>query len=276
MNGDDALRAAVQRLKAAGIDGAARDARWLLAHAMGVSPDKMPAHLDNPLDDTAQKALDAALTAREARQPVSQIIGYREFWGRRFRVTQDVLDPRPETETLIELALEQPFARVLDLGTGSGAILLTLLAERRGATGTGTDISEAALEVAARNSDDLRLSHRAGFQRSNWYRDVGGLFDLIVSNPPYIAADEMPGLAPEVREWEPQTALTDGADGLTAYRAIAAGAGAHLAPHGRVIVETGPTQGPAVAAIFAAAGLENVTCHPDIDGRQRAVSALKT
>lgn len=264
-----ALAAATARLRAAGIDSPDRDARRLLAHAQGIAPDRLALHLGEPLADPA--ACEAALAARVARQPVSQIIGRRLFWGRAFRVTPDVLDPRPETETLVAEALAAPFARVLDLGTGSGCILLTLLAERKGATGLGVDLSAKALAVAEENAAKHGIS--AEFLVSDWFVSVPGRFDLIVANPPYIAADEMAGLAPEPRLWEPRMALTDEGDGLGAYRAIAAGASAHLAPGGRLLVEIGPTQGDRVSALFSAGGLGPARVLQDLDGRDRVVAS---
>ena len=272
MTGADALRAAIPRLREAGIPDAARDARALLAHAMGVAPDRLTLHLADDLDPAVVAALEPLIAARLRHQPVAQIIGHRLFWGRSFLVTPDVLDPRPDTETLVAAALAGPFDRVLDLGTGSGCILLTLLLERPAATGLGVDLSPAALTVAERNRQRFGLQTRATLQAGNWFDGLTGTFDLIVSNPPYIAAAEMAGLAPDVRDWEPHVALTPGGDGLAACRAIAAGAGAHLAPGGRLIVETGPTQGPAVAALMQAAGLAQVTILPDLDGRDRIVS----
>ena len=271
--GAEALRLAIPRLAAAGIEAPAGDARRLLAHALGLAPDRLTLHLSEPLPPEAAARFEAALAARAARQPVAQITGSRLFWGRSFRVTRDTLDPRPETECLVVAALEAPFARLLDLGTGTGCILLSLLAERPQALGLGTDLSPAALAVAEGNAAALGLGDRAAFRRSDWFGAVEGRFDLIVSNPPYIAAEEMAGLAPEVRDWEPHLALSPGGDGLAAYRAIAAGAGAHLAPGGRLIVETGFAQGPAVAALFAAAGLENPRILPDLEGRDRIVAA---
>ena len=269
--GAEALRTAIPRLTAAGVEGAARDARLLLAHALQIAPDRLTLHLADRLSPEAEARFEAAVNDRVRRRPVSQITGQRLFWGRSFRVTSDTLDPRPETETLIAAALETPFARVLDLGTGTGAILLTLLAERPTATGLATDASEAALAVAARNARALGLADRASFSQSDWFAGVEGRFDLIVSNPPYISEDEMADLSPEVRDWEPRLALTPGGDGLAAYRAIAAGCGAHLAPGGRLMVEIGPTQGAAVAALFAGAGLSLVRVWPDMDGRDRVV-----
>ena len=267
----DALRDATRRLNEAGIEDAPRDARRLLAHALGLAPDRLTLHLQDEVAAAARAAFEAAVTARLARQPVAQITGERLFWGRSFRVTRDTLDPRPETEILVAEALSQPFTRVLDLGTGTGCILLSLLADRPEATGLGADLSPAALEVAKDNAGRLSVADRADFVLSDWFDAVSGQFDLIVSNPPYIAADEMPSLSPDVRNWEPELALTPGGDGLIAYLRITAGMGAHLAPAGRVIVEIGPSQGAAVAAMFARAGLQAVRILPDLDGRDRCV-----
>jgi len=272
MTGADALRAAIPRLREAGIADAARDARRLLAHAMGIGHDRLTLHLGDDLDPAVIAALEPLIAARLRHQPIAQIIGQRLFWGRPFLVTPDVLDPRPETEVLVAAALSGPFARLLDLGTGSGCILLTLLLEHPSATGLGIDLSAAALAVAEQNRQRFSLQTRATLQQGNWFDAGLGLFDLIVSNPPYIAADEMAGLARDVREWEPAMALTPGGDGLDAYRAITAGAAAHLVPGGRLMVETGPTQGPAVAAMMRAAGLHRVVLLPDLDGRDRVVS----
>lgn len=273
MTGAEALAAAIPRLQAAGIPDAPRDARLLLAHALGLPADRLTLVLPDPLPPGAQARLAAALTQRLARQPVSQITGSRQFWGRSFTVTPAVLDPRPETETLVAAALALPARRILDLGTGSGAILLTLLAEWPEAQGEGVDISPEALAVAQQNALALGLAARARLYLSDWWAAVAGRFDLILANPPYIALAEMPALAPEVRDWEPHLALTPGVDGLAAYRVIAAQAGAHLAPGGRLIVECGVGQGAGVAALFAAAGLGSVAILPDMDGRDRVVSA---
>jgi release factor glutamine methyltransferase len=274
MTGAQALRAALPRLQAAGVEGAARDLRMLLSFAMGIPPDRLTLMLDDPLSDAAAARFEAAVAARVSRQPVSQIVGGRRFWGRWFRVTPDVLDPRPETEALIAAALDGAFSRVLDLGTGSGAILITLLAERSGALGTGVDLSEKALSVATGNAASLRVADRATFLQSDWLSGVSGTFDLVVSNPPYISEAEMPGLSLEVRQWEPRLALTPGGDGLAAYRSILQNVRAVLAPSGRLLMEIGPGQGQAVAALCRTAGLQAVTVLQDIDGRDRVVSAI--
>ncbi len=267
------LPPAIARLKAAGVPDPARDARLLVAHALCLPAERLTLHLDDPLPAGAAARLDASLAARAARQPVSQILGERLFWGRMFEVTRDVLDPRPETETLIAAALEEAFDSVLDLGTGSGAILLTLLAERPRARGLGVDRSEAALAVALSNARRLGIAGRCETRRSDWFSAVDGRFELIVANPPYLACDEMAALAPETRDWEPEGALLGGADGLDAYRAIAAGAGAHLVPGGRLLLEIGSTQRASVVALLEAAGLVAIDCRPDLDRRDRVVSA---
>ena len=270
----DALAAAARRLAAAGIDGAAGDARALGAEALGVGRDRLSLHLNDPVDAGAQARLDAMLARRVAREPVARILGRRAFWGRDFAITRDVLDPRPETECLIAAALAGPVpARLLDLGTGSGCIAVTLLAEWPAAHGVATDVSAPALAVAGANAARHGVEARLDLVESDWFAEVSGRFDLVVSNPPYIAAAEMAGLAREVAGHDPRAALCDGADGLDACRALAAGVGAHLAPGGRVLVEIGAGQGAEAARLFAAAGLAQVRVRPDLDGRDRVVTA---
>ena len=261
---------AARRLAAAGIEGAGRDADRILASVLGIEPARLRILDDRDLTADETVRLDSGIAARAARQPVAQIVGFRDFYAHRFAVTPDTLDPRPETEVLVQAALDLPWTSVLDLGTGTGAILLSLLAARPGTSGLGTDISAAALDVARRNAQTIGVT--AGFAQADWFDGIMGRFDLIVSNPPYIALSEMAGLSPDVRDWEPRGALTDGDDGLTAYRAIAAGARDHLAPGGHVLVEIGPTQGEAVCAILAAAGAE-ARVIVDLDGRDRVVLA---
>lgn len=277
MTGSALLAKATRRLAEAGIPDPGRDARRLLAHVLKVPPGRLTLFLPDPVESEHALLFNAVIESRAAHVPVSHITGRRQFYGREFLVTPEVLDPRPETEILIEAALAGPFSRVLDLGTGSGCILLTLLCEREGATGIGTDLSEEALEVAFWNRNALRLEARAALARGSWFGALGEddreRFDLIVSNPPYIALAEMAALAPEVRDWEPRGALTDEGDGLSAYRAIAAGAPAHLNPGGWLMVEIGPTQGAEVAALMAAAGLRQPRILPDLGGRDRVVMA---
>lgn len=274
MRGSVICARATARLNAVGVPDAGRDARRLLAHVLKVQPGRLTLFLPEDVAADLEANYNALIERRCARVPVSHLTGRRLFYGRDFLVTPEVLDPRPETETLIEAALALPFERVLDLGTGSGCILLTLLAEREQAQGVGIDLSSAALTVAQRNRNALGLETRAALEAGSWFEPLGGQqerFDLIVSNPPYIALDEMPDLSPEVREYEPRLALTDEADGLTAYRMIATGAAAHLTDGGRLMVEIGPTQGAAVAGMMVSSGFSKVTVIPDLDGRDRVV-----
>jgi release factor glutamine methyltransferase len=214
----------------------------------------------------------AHVAARLARRPVSQILGRRAFWGRDFEVTTDVLDPRPETETLVALALRgAPPTRLLDLGTGSGALLTTLLCEWPQARGLGTDLSDAALAVAARNAARHGVAGRAALRRADWTQGIEGAFDLVVSNPPYIPEAEVAALAPEVRDWEPHQALTPGPRGLESFERIARGLAGLLAPQGRALLEFGAGQGEAVAGVFREAGFRQVALRPDLDGRKRVV-----
>lgn len=263
----------IKALTDAGVPDAARDARKLFDWAYQIGQTAPEAQTRDTPNDLTLEMFEIALAQRLARKPVSQIIGRRAFWRHDFTVTPDVLDPRPDTETLVAAALEVPFARVLDLGTGSGCILISLLADRPSARGAGVDLSDAALAVARGNADRLGVADRAEFVRSDWCAGVSGRFDLIVSNPPYIAAEEMAALQPEVRDHEPHMALTDGGDGLSVYRRLAQEAPAHLMPGGWLMVEIGPTQGAAVCAVFQAAGLETVSIRPDLDGRDRVVLA---
>lgn len=261
------------QLAAAGVPEAERDARLLYRWAAGMDGPELAAALREPATTDENACFEQAVAAREDRVPLSQIVGARIFWGRRFQVTPDVLDPRPETETLIAHALEDPPARrILDLGTGSGCILLTLLCEWPEATGLGVDSSASALAVAAGNARTLGVAERSAFRHGDWCDGLDGPFDLVLSNPPYVTEAELAGLAPEVRLHEPRGALAGGADGLDAYRPIAAGVGALLAPGGHLMVEIGPAQGAAVCAIFAAAGLRDPRILADLDGRDRVVS----
>lgn len=266
------LRDGIAALREAGIEDAPRDARLLMARAMKVPADRLTLHLQDQLTAQMEQDFAALVKSRAARQPMAQILGERLFWGRSFEVTRDTLDPRPETEVLVQEALRHPFQSMLDLGTGSGCILISCLMEMPDASGLGTDLSDAALRVAARNAVRHGLD-RAKFAASDWFRSVEGRFDLIVSNPPYIAAAEMPHLTPEVRNWEPKAALTPGGDGLSAYRAIAAGALVRLQPGGRLLLEIGPTQAAAVVGLLKKHGLTDLRILPDMDGRDRVICA---
>jgi len=271
MNAQAALRNAVQRLKAADVPDPVRDARLLLAFALGIPPDRLTLHLGDPASEDAIQQYEGLIDRRANRQPVSQILGVRQFYGREFIVTADVLDPRPETETLVEEAVRVAPKRVLDLGTGSGCLLLSILAECLNATGVGLDISSAALAIANKNASQLGLDDRADFIRSDWFAAVSGSFDLIVSNPPYIDEEEWKNLGPEPRLWEPKIALTPGPDGLEPYRILAKEAGGFLTSKGWLMVEIGWAQGSAVSELFQEQGWNIVRVVTDLGGKDRVV-----
>lgn len=269
-----ALFATAHALRDAGIADPMGDARHLVAAALGQGRDRLILLGPEPMPAAATDILADHLRRRIAREPVSRILGQRMFWGRAFSVTPDVLDPRADTETLIAAALDGPVpARLLDLGTGSGAIAITLLAEWPKAEGIATDVSPAALAVAETNARHLAVNDRLHLILSDWCAAITGQFDLILSNPPYIAAAELPDLDPEVLLHDPAIALSPGGDGLAPYRSIAAQAPAHLAAGGRVIVECGWTQAADVEAIFRATGWQGLQVLPDLEGRDRVVIA---
>jgi len=269
----EAVAQAVGQLRAAGIQGAQRDARALTAFALGVAPSQIILLGPEAFDAVSAQRLTAALARRLQREPVSKIIGWRQFWGREFHISTAVLDPRPETETLIVEALKRPAHRVLDLGTGSGILAITLMAEWPATQALATDISPAALAVAGQNATRLGGADRIQFLQSVWLDAVEGSFDLIVANPPYITAEEMVALEPDVRDFDPHVALSPGGDGLDAYRAIFAAAPAHLEPQGRLIVEIGHRQAEAVFQLLELAGFTPLGFHRDLAGRDRVVSA---
>ncbi len=268
-----AMAAAAARLRAAGVPDPARDARVLLAHAASVDAARVTLIAPEEIAPEIAERFDNLVALRAVRVPVSQLVGVRAFYGRDFAISRDVLDPRPETETLIERALAQPFERVLDLGTGSGCILVTLLAESPDATGVGIDLSEAACLQASANAVRYGVADRAEVRQSDWFETVEGRFDLIVANPPYLAASEMHSVAPELRDHEPRMALTDEGDGLSVYRVIAREAQGYLTATGRVLAEIGWQQGAAVQKIFTQAGWGGVSLCHDLGGKPRVVCA---
>ncbi|WP_416898146.1 MAG: peptide chain release factor N(5)-glutamine methyltransferase [Minwuia sp.] len=267
------LREGATQLREAGIEGARLDARILLAEILAREPNTLLPGDASIVADVDAVRFRSLLARRAAREPVSRILGRREFYGRTFEVTPDVLDPRPDTETVVELALSSltSAARIVDLGTGTACILLTLLAERPGASGIGVDFSPAALAVAKRNADRLGLADRAAFRQGDWLDGLDGPFDLIVSNPPYIPAGDLAGLMADVRDHDPALALAGGADGLDPYRTIFAGAASRLAANGAVVVEIGAGQAQDVRAIAARAGLRFDRAAADLGGHVRAL-----
>ncbi|MDX6750799.1 peptide chain release factor N(5)-glutamine methyltransferase [Geminicoccaceae bacterium 1502E] len=272
-----ARREAAGRLRAAGIDSAALDARLLVMRATGLSRERLVTDPDRELGPHEAAALEALLARRLGREPMAYILGEREFFGLSFAVSPSVLIPRPDTETLVEeaLAAADPAAplRILDIATGSGCILLAVLHHRPAATGIGTDRSAAALAVARRNAEALGLAGRTRFVRTDWAACLAGPFDMILSNPPYITAGEMAALEPEVGAHEPHVALEAGADGLAAYRAIAADLLRLLAPRGRILLEIGRGQATQVAALLDADGLRVTARRPDLAGIDRCLVA---
>jgi release factor glutamine methyltransferase len=268
--------------RAGGIEDAQADARILVARAFELNRAQLISQGDRTLGAREAETLAEQAARRLAREPVSRILGRREFWGLDLAITPAVLDPRPDTETVVELALDwittrhlkNEKLRVLDIGTGSGALLLALLSELPSATGVATDISVDALKVAEGNARLLDFGERAIFVACNFTDALRGPFDLVVSNPPYISSKEIPTLGPEVRNHDPRIALDGGEDGLAAYRAIADDALRLLTSRGRLVTELGQSQAEPVSAIMRAAGLTIETpIRRDLAGINRALCA---
>jgi release factor glutamine methyltransferase len=267
-----------RRLAAAGIAGARAEAWLLLAAATGRARAELMAASALALDAGQAAALERLVERRATREPIAYILGEKEFWSLPLAVGPAVLVPRPETETVVEAALDAvgertATRRVLDLGTGSGCLLLALLSELPGATGLGIDASEGALALARRNAARLDLAHRCAFRQGCWGEGLDERFDVIVSNPPYVAEREWPRLQPEIRDFEPRAALVAGPDGLAAYRALAPDCARLLAPDGWCALEIGQEQGDAVAAILGQHGLEVTARRCDLAGIERCLLA---
>lgn len=278
----EAAREVQRVLGQAGVEDPGRDARLLIAAAAGIETSQIIARPELRLSIEAQARLQDMVLRRSAREPVSRIVGEREFYGRRFELSPSTLDPRPDSETLIEAALaavaregwrETPI-RILDIGTGTGCLLLTLLAELPLATGLGTDISDAALRTASHNADALGLATRATFARHDALEGIAGAFDLVVSNPPYVRTGDIPGLSAEVRQYDPLAALDGGADGLDIYHRIAGDLGRVL--RGWIILEVGMGQADAVAQLLQQAFVKTrraeVCRYGDLGGHTRCVA----
>jgi release factor glutamine methyltransferase len=274
----DARRILAHSFRAAGIDTPELDARILVGHALGLEQAALAAWPERILTTAEAGAIDMLAQRRRAREPVARIRGVKEFWGLPFKLNAETLVPRPETETVVEAALAalgpdttRPL-RVADLGTGSGVLLLTILSERPAATGIGTDTSAGALACARANAIELGLAGRAAFVCCDQGAALTGGFDLVVANPPYVAHDELATLQPEVRNFDPPRALDGGADGLAAYRVIAADARRLLAPNGALVLELGAGQLGAVNAVLAESGLTAAgTPRLDLGGIARAL-----
>lgn len=260
-----------------GIENPETDIRLLMQHALGLSHAKFVSSLNRVLTDAEVKTLDGMIARRAQREPVSRIIGTRGFWKSEFKLSPQTLDPRPDSETLIEAALKYsdvPPATILDLGTGTGCLLLSLLQEYPKATGLGIDISEEAAATARENAVALNLADRASFLAADWNDwQASAPFDLVISNPPYIAPDEMAGLEPEVTQYDPVTALVGGDDGLECYRSIAALLPRALKKGGLVVLEIGHMQAEAVKSILALSDIAVIQTLTDLGGSNRAVVA---
>jgi release factor glutamine methyltransferase len=272
--------AAARLLREARIAAPELDARLLLCHATGLSHEAYVAGLEDALAPDAAVRFGTYVARRLAGEPVSRIVCVREFYGRSFSIDASTLDPRPDTETLVEAALglvdREASLSILDLGTGSGCILITLLAELPQASGVGVDNSLAVLEQAQANAQVHGVGNRASFAASDWLEAVEGSFDLVVANPPYLSAADMAALSPEVRDHDPRPALDGGPDGLSAYRRIVPGLRKALRPGGFALFEVGPDQAQAVLRFLAEAGLdvgEGQYLWRDLAGRPRVVGA---
>lgn len=272
---EQAVRAATARLAGAGIEAPRREARLLLLYALGATPESLARDPDRRLAPAEATAFAGLVARRAARQPMSQIMGQREFWSLSFRVSAAVLTPRPDSETVIEAALchappsEAP--RLLDLGTGSGCLLLALLHEWPRAWGLGVDCSALALAIARANAAALGVAARAVFLQADWAAPLVGRFDVVVANPPYIARAALAELAPEVARHEPRLALDGGIDGCDAYRRLAPALPTLLAPGGVAVLEVGADQADRVAALMTAAGLSERARRRDLGGIVRCL-----
>jgi release factor glutamine methyltransferase len=269
---------AIKRFKASGIDTAQLDARLLAAYALDWDGGRVIARLNHVPTSKQCKNFEELVARRAKREPVTLILGHAEFWSLDFKVTADVLSPRPDTETLIEAALaikdiNVGDCSVLDLGTGSGCMLLALLSELPKAKGLGIDISPAALNVAEFNARHLGMNERACFQLSDWDKEVDGLYDLVISNPPYITDNEYIRLEMEVTAYEPKLALVGGEDGLDCYRLLSPAIVRRLTDGGRALIEIGLDQEKMVCLILEKAGLNVCAIHQDLAGYPRVIEA---
>lgn len=265
-----------KRLEAAGIDTPVLDARLLLEAGAGVSRLEIVTDPRREMSDAQVGAVNALTKRREAREPVSHILGRKHFWTLDLEVNADVLTPRPETEFVVEAGLQATLPadaphRILDLGAGSGAIIFALLRDRPNATGIAIDISEGALEIARRNAEALDVADRLEIRQNDWAKDLDERFDLVVSNPPYIRSSDIEGLAPEVARFEPRLALDGGEDGFVAYRIIAAALPRLLKPGATFVLEVGLGQAEGVKALVEAAGLTTDEPRRDLAGIPRVV-----
>lgn len=270
------IRSATKLLNDAGIDDAARDARLLIGHALKLDRAQLLIMRDEEVNAAKSTEINDLIIRRAKSEPVGRILGEREFWGLPFGLNEGTLEPRPDSEILIETALErssdnQP-KRLLDLGTGTGCLLLSLLHEWKEATGLGIDQSEKAVEQATLNAADLELNERASFQIGNWLEGITEKFDLIISNPPYITTEDMKTLQPEVALFDPEKALEGGIDGLNPYRHISSLLPNYLNKNGMIVFEVGKGQAGTVASLIQEQGLTDIQITKDLGGVERCIS----
>ena len=273
MKVQELLIASQAKLRECGISDPIRDARLLLADCLELRSQNLNLLNDSYISEIKISKFRRMVKERCKRKPVSKILGYRSFWGRDFEINENVLDPRGDTETLIELILDCKFENMLELGTGSGAIAITVLAERPEVTCVATDISEYALKTASANSKRHGVESRLKLLHSNWFEKILGSFDVIVSNPPYISSEEYAQLSAEVVKYDPKISLTLGGDGLEAYREILSQALEKLSKNGHIFLEIGYTQANAVGHLFREAGFQQIKVHKDLGSRDRVISA---
>lgn len=276
------LKAAVARLDQADAAETPRlDAILLLEHASGIDANRLRLEPALVLAPEIVAEFERLLLRRLAREPVSKIIGQREFWSLTFRTSRDVLDPRPDSETLVAGVLaaipdRQAALRLVDFGTGSGCLLLSLLHELPNATGLGVDVSPPALQIAQQNADTLGLAARAAFRLASWGKGLDERFDILISNPPYIESDVVPQLEPEVADHDPLLALDGGADGLDAYRALMPDLARLARPNALVALEVGVGQDVAVSRLLGDAGFGQIAVLPDLGGIGRVITSRKS
>ena len=273
MKVQELLIASQAKLRECGISDPIRDARLLLADCLELRTQNLNLLNDSYISEIKISKFWRMIKERCKRKPVSKILGYRSFWGRDFEINENVLDPRGDTETLIELILDCKFENMIELGTGSGAIAITVLAERPEVTCVATDISEYALKTASTNSKRHGVESRLKLLHSNWFEKISGSFDVIVSNPPYISSEEYANLSAEVVKYDPKISLTLGGDGLEAYREILSQALEKLSKNGHIFLEIGYTQANAVGYLFREAGFQQIKVHKDLGSRDRVISA---
>ena len=273
--GLELLQIGSHRLKLAGISEGTREAKKLLAFALSVDYANIDSFLNSFVSSTAVEIYLSFIFERVHRKPVSRIIGKRLFFKNEFLINQHVLDPRPETETLIKHVLEEKFFNLLDLGTGSGCIIISLLKENNKANGMAADISEECLELAKSNAKILKVKNRIIFKKSNWFEKITKKFDLIVSNPPYVSIKDLPKLSVDVKKYDPRIALVGGIDGYESYNTIVGNALKFLKTGGRLVTEVGLGQSKYVSRLFDQCGFVDIKVSKDLSSIDRVVSGRK-